>query len=93
MLAFLPAIPNHRAPPPAIVSTHTELQAELLRLEEKVDALLALCRHLQQDNEELQGKNRQLAEERSQLLEKAAIARNRVESMVARLRAVGQEGL
>lgn len=75
------------------MSTHTELHAELLRLEEKVDALLAVCRHLQQDNQGLQEKNRQLVDERDQLLEKAAIARTRVESMVARLRAVGQEGL
>lgn len=75
------------------MSTDTELQSELHRLDEKVDALLRLCLSLQQTNLELMEKNEQLTRERAQLLEKAAIARNRVEAMVTRLRALGQEGL
>lgn len=75
------------------MSTDTELQSELDRLDEKVDALLRLCCGLQQANQELSEKNEQLSRERAQLVEKAAIARNRVEAMVTRLRALGQEGL
>lgn len=75
------------------MSPDTELQAELHRLDEKVDALLHLYRSLRQANQELAEKNEQLSRERAQLVEKAAIARNRVEAMVVRLRALGQEGL
>lgn len=75
------------------MSTDNELQTELSRLDEKVDALLRLCCSLQQTNQALTEKNEQLSRERAQLVEKAAIARNRVEAMVTRLRALGQEEL
>lgn len=75
------------------MTTDTELQAELHRLDEKIDALLRLCRSLQQANQELAEQNEKLTHERAQLAEKAAMARNRVEAMVKRLRTLGQENL
>lgn len=93
MLASFAPGPNRRTHDKPTVSTDTELQTELNLLDEKVDALLRLCRSLQQTNQELTEKNEQLARERAQLVEKAAIARNRVEAMVTRLRALGQEEL
>ncbi|BBL72642.1 TIGR02449 family protein [Methylogaea oryzae] len=75
------------------MTTENELQAELHRLDEKVDALLRLCRSLQHANQELIEQNEQLTQERAQLVEKAAMARNRVEAMVKRLRTLGQENL
>lgn len=73
------------------MTTENELQAELYRLDEKLGALLRLCKSLRQANQELAEQNEQLTHERAQLVEKAAMARNRVEAMLTRLRALGQD--
>lgn len=61
-------------------------------LEEKIDQLVALAKQLQRENTALRDRESGLMRERGQLLEKNEQARNRVESMIARLKALNPEG-
>lgn len=62
---------------------------ELRRLEEKIAALAAYCEQLKEENEALKARLEEWAKERAQLLEKTAIAKNRVEAMISRLKSMG----
>lgn len=61
-------------------------------LEQKIDQLVALAKQLQRENAALRDRESGLMRERGQLLEKNEQARNRVESMIARLKALNPEG-
>jgi cell division protein ZapB len=61
-------------------------------LEQKIDQLVELASRLQQENAALRDRESGLVRERGQLLEKNEQARNRVESMIARLKALNPEG-
>ena len=61
-------------------------------LEQKIDQLVELASRLQQENATLRDRESGLVRERGQLLEKNEQARNRVESMIARLKALNPEG-
>ncbi|MBV1931882.1 MAG: TIGR02449 family protein [Porticoccaceae bacterium] len=61
-------------------------------LEQKIDQLVDLASRLQQENAALRDRESGLVRERGQLLEKNEQARNRVESMIARLKALNPEG-
>lgn len=60
-------------------------------LEQKVDELIKLCSRMDQEIRTLKTAERNLREERSQLLRKNEDARSKVESMIMRLRALEQE--
>jgi cell division protein ZapB len=64
----------------------------MTRLEQKIDHLVALASSLQQENTALRDRESTLIKERGQLLDKNEQARNRVERMVIRLKALSQEG-
>ncbi len=59
---------------------------ELKFLEEKIDQMISLCERLQEENHKLRERESSLLKERSQLLEKNEMARNRVETMISRLK-------
>ena len=61
-------------------------ESNLKTLEAKLEELIALCAHLQHENESLQERERELRQERSQLIEKSNSARQRVEAMIMRLK-------
>lgn len=61
-------------------------------LEQKIDQLVELAGRLQQENAALRDRESGLVRERGQLLEKNEQARNRVEGMIARLKALNPEG-
>jgi len=65
-----------------------DFEHELNRLNEKLDALLHLCEQLHQEKRALQERHDQLLRERAQLVEKTALARGRVEEIMARLKSV-----
>jgi cell division protein ZapB len=65
-----------------------DFEHELNRLNEKLDALLHLCEQLHQEKRTIQERHDQLLRERAQLVEKTALARGRVEEIMARLKAV-----
>lgn len=64
---------------------------DIVKLEQRVDELIEICDKLKQENTLLRDRQDLLVEERARLIEKAEMARNRVESMLVRLKAMEQE--
>jgi cell division protein ZapB len=65
---------------------------DLQKIEQKIDRLINLCARLQQENVSLREREASLLKERSKLLEKSEMARNRVEHMIVRLKNLNSEG-
>jgi cell division protein ZapB len=63
---------------------------EIMDLENKLDQLIALYASVKIENEALKRKQDILVQEKALLLEKTTIAKNRVEAMISRLKAMGQ---
>ena len=63
---------------------------ELQRLEKRVDALVEVCDHLQDENRSLKQRQDVLTSERATLLQKNEQVRARVEAMIGRLKAMEQ---
>ena len=61
---------------------------DLEALEEKVDELIALSEVLVEENQVLKAKQQSWTTERAKLVEKNDLVKNRVESMIARLKAL-----
>ena len=61
---------------------------DLEALEEKVDELIALSEFLVEENQVLKAKQQSWTTERAKLVEKNELAKTRVESMIARLKAL-----
>ena len=61
---------------------------DLEALEEKVDELIALSEVLVVENQVLKAKQQSWTAERAKLVERNELAKTRVESMIARLRAL-----
>jgi len=55
-------------------------------LESKIDELIAFCAHLRDENESLRMRESSLLKERSKLIEKNQISRQKVESIISRLK-------
>ena len=64
---------------------------EIKDLETKIDELIQLCDELEQKNAILQTDKDKWAIERSRLLEKNDMARNKVEAMIMRLKTLEQD--
>lgn len=60
----------------------------LKTLEAKIDELIAFAAHLQQENESLRERESNLLAERATLIEKNQVVRQRVETIVSRLKAM-----
>jgi cell division protein ZapB len=63
---------------------------QLKQLAGKVDRLVSLCERLQIENESLKTKQRELVRARARLMECRALVKSRVESMITRLKTLGQ---
>ena len=63
-------------------------ESDLQKLESQIDALIDTVEQLKQENTSLRHQQDQLLGERSQLIEKTELARNRVEAMITRLRSL-----
>ena len=61
---------------------------DLEALEDKVDELIALCEVLVEENQVLKSNQQSWINERAKLVEKNESAKARVESMIARLKAL-----
>ena len=64
----------------------SEQEQDLARLEQRVDELITACRRLRDENMSLRSSRDSLLEEKTKLSEKNKIARNRLETIVDRLR-------
>lgn len=65
--------------------------SEISVLERRIDELIALCDQLSDENHLLRERQNVLVEERARLIEKAELARSRVETMLVRLKAMETE--
>lgn len=63
-------------------------KADLQSLEAKIDILIQRCKQLAEENQALRDNQAHLMSERAALLEKNAVARSRIEAMVARLKSM-----
>ncbi|MFZ2288860.1 MAG: TIGR02449 family protein [Halopseudomonas yangmingensis] len=63
-------------------------QSDITALAARVNQLIDLCLHLQQQNQHLLSQERHWREERQQLIEKNDLARQKVEAMIIRLKAL-----
>lgn len=61
---------------------------ELASLEAQLQELLAICERLKNENHDLRNQQDSLTSERAALIEKNELARNRVEAMISRLKAM-----
>lgn len=61
------------------------------KFEEKLDRLIELCQQLKQENQALREREAGLLGERSQLIEKNEMARQKIETMINRLRNLSAE--
>jgi cell division protein ZapB len=59
--------------------------------EQKLDRLIEVCQQLKRDNQSLRSREDELLDERSQLLKKNHMARQKVETMINRLQALSSE--
>jgi len=81
-----------------LLSQHKALIPELTKSakaessKHTIDRLINLCARLQKENESLREREARLLKERSKLLEKSEMARNRVEHMIVRLKNLNTEG-
>jgi len=63
-------------------------ESEISKLERRIDDLIDLCDQLSTENSLLRERQNMLVEERARLIEKAELARSRVETMLERLKAM-----
>ncbi|NOX93043.1 MAG: TIGR02449 family protein [Gammaproteobacteria bacterium] len=66
-------------------------ESEIGKLEQRIDELIALTDQLSNENSLFRERQNLLVEERARLIEKAELARSRVESMLVRLKAMEAE--
>ena len=70
--------------------TNERVDADLLRLEKRLDELVVICKQLQEENRSLKQRQDSLIEDRATLLQKNEQVRGRVEAMIGRLKAMEQ---
>jgi cell division protein ZapB len=61
---------------------------DLRKLETRIDDLINACQRLRQENQSLKSEHDVLNEKHARLMEKTRVARERVESMIGRLKAL-----
>jgi cell division protein ZapB len=71
-------------------AARSAVDAELRRLERRVDELVATIRQLKEENRALRQRQDTLTSERANLLQKNEQVRGRVEAMIGRLKAMEQ---
>ena len=60
-------------------------------LEKRIDEMIALCDELQQKYAALQTEHEKWRQERTLLLEQNKLAKSKIEAMIMRLKALGQD--
>ncbi|SES85457.1 MULTISPECIES: TIGR02449 family protein [Marinobacter] len=63
-------------------------QSDLQAMAEKLDRLIERCRKLEQDNAAMRELQDEWNRERAQLIQRNDLAKNRIEAMIGRLRAL-----
>lgn len=63
-------------------------QEDLKTLESRIDELIAACQRLKNENSSLKSEQDSLSTQHAKLIEKTRIARERIETMIGRLKAL-----
>jgi cell division protein ZapB len=63
-------------------------ESRLRSVSDKIDQLLSYCRKLEQDNATLRERQEEWLNERTRLIQKNDLARNKIEAMIGRLKAL-----
>ncbi len=63
---------------------------DLKNLEGRIDQLIDACQRLKRENESLRSEQNSLTARHARLVEKTRIARERIEAMIGRLKALGR---
>jgi|TARA_B110000438_G_scaffold9829_1_gene10024 cell division protein ZapB len=71
-------------------NTTPNFEADLKRLEDRLDDLVKICDRLQSENKSLKEQQDSLSKERATLLQKNEQIRTRVEAMISRLKSMEQ---
>jgi len=66
---------------------------DLRKLETRIDDLINACQRLRQENQTLKSEHDVLSEKHVRLMEKTRVARERIESMIGRLKALERSQL
>lgn len=66
-------------------------ETDLRRLETSVDELIRMCERLQQENSRLRNEQMRLTAERTVLIKKNELSKNRMEAIVTRLKSMELE--
>ena len=66
-------------------------EMDFTALEAKVDELIGLCETLAAQNKELREERRSLRAERARLMERNDQAKNKIETMISRLKTLDEE--
>jgi len=61
---------------------------DLKKLETRIDDLIDACQRLRKENQALKNEQHQLNERHTRLMEKTRVARERIETMIGRLKAL-----
>ena len=69
-------------------AARSDFEQELKRLERRLDEIVDICSHLQEENRSLKQRQDALSAERASLLQKNEQVRARVEAMITRLKAM-----
>ena len=73
----------------AVNRTRDGVESEdLKKLEHRIDDLINACQRLRQENQALKNEQGAMSERHTRLMEKTRIARERIESMIGRLKAL-----
>jgi len=64
---------------------------DLDTLEQQVEELILTCRHLREESDSLRVRQDYLVTERAEFIGKTELARNRIESMVARMKSMEEK--
>ncbi|MFT7267567.1 MAG: cell division protein ZapB [Porticoccus sp.] len=67
------------------------MSEDLEKLEHKIDRIIAICAQLKKENISLKKRESDLLLERSRLLEKSEMTRNRLKQMIMRLKNLNKE--
>lgn len=72
-------------------TTHTAQELDLDQIESSLDELVQLCERLHTENNLLRGQQKPLTSERIKLIETNSLVRNKMESVIRRLKTMEME--
>ncbi len=64
------------------------IDEEIKKLEDRVNTLLGVCRHLKDENQKLRTREQDLSEQNVRLSQRTQLARTRIEAIIGKLQSM-----